>query len=778
MKIRISIVFLLIVLVGAGIFNFLQKSKSNDIKKLSDEMASSIETIYETAINTYKFSAQKEYYYLLNNKEAMRILKDFKKASFEEKKILRGELYRLYAKHYAYLRTLGVRQFHFHTHEGKSLLRFHIPHSNGDPLIDIRYSIRTANTKFKPVYGYEGGKIYPGFRYLFPIISDNQHLGSIEYSVSFEAIEKIIRDTFPSFKYHMHLDKSISYDKVFKWHRDYFEASVFGNGHYIENRALSAISNKIKDDPVITKINKEIKNQDSFSEKFNRKESFGIPLILENKGYIISFLSIKDTTNIHAAYLITYAQNDELIKINDKYKIFYFLFFFTIFTILVLAYIINFQIEKIVKQNKKLEETNVTQVETIIEQKNELETIFNTTTDGIVIIDFNSNFLFFNQAFENMLNLTKDELKNITWLHLVHSDEKNSFSKLIKQIKKVEHFENIEIKMALDEKEILSLNISMALMPDKKRVLISAKDISENKRKEKLINDYLELVDKNIITSATDLEGNIAFVSDAFCKVSGYTKDELIGKSHNIIRDPNTTKKVYENMWGTINVEKVWRGELRNKRKDGTFYWVSLTISPTYNENNEIIGYTAINQDITDRKKIEEISITDALTKIYNRRYFNEIFPRILNGVRRNNDKICFLILDIDYFKQYNDTYGHQKGDEVLIKVASVIKHFARRADDYAFRLGGEEFGIIFKAEDETKSISFANSLLKEIEELKIEHKGSKVSSVVTASLGLMCTCPHNIKDEVELYREADKLLYTAKKEGRNRVCSRFCEQD
>ncbi|RXJ85547.1 GGDEF domain-containing response regulator [Arcobacter cloacae] len=167
---------------------------------------------------------------------------------------------------------------------------------------------------------------------------------------------------------------------------------------------------------------------------------------------------------------------------------------------------------------------------------------------------------------------------------------------------------------------------------------------------------------------------------------------------------------------------------------------------------------------------IEKISITDGLTNVYNRRHFNDIFPKIINSAKRNDELICFLLIDIDHFKQYNDNYGHQMGDEVLIKFADCLKSSLKRADDMCFRLGGEEFGIIYKSEDKQKALEFANILKNSIENLKIEHKYNSSSKYVTASLGLICRHARDIKNIDEIYKQTDDLLYEAKKSGRNIV--------
>ena len=280
---------------------------------------------------------------------------------------------------------------------------------------------------------------------------------------------------------------------------------------------------------------------------------------------------------------------------------------------------------------------------------------------------------------------------------------------------------------------------------------------------------YIKIVDENVLTSSTDLDGNITYASEAFCEISGYTKDELIGQNHRIIRHSDMKESTYKELWETITSGKTWKGEIKNKKKNGDYYWVKASISPVFDNKGKIISYTAVREDITDKKIIEEISITDGLTNIYNRRYFDEIFPKIINEAKRKNELVAFVFMDIDHFKQYNDNYGHQKGDEVLINFAACLKQSLHRSSDYTFRLGGEEFAVVYQMETKEKAVEFANNLRKNIENLKIEHKYSSVSSYITASMGLICKNANEIVID-EIYKQADDLLYQAKRSGRNQV--------
>lgn len=286
----------------------------------------------------------------------------------------------------------------------------------------------------------------------------------------------------------------------------------------------------------------------------------------------------------------------------------------------------------------------------------------------------------------------------------------------------------------------------------------------------KVLEEQLNVVDEYVFLSVTDMNGILLDVSSAYLDLTGYTKEELLGKRHNILRHPNTSSSLYENLWKTILSKKVWSGELTNIRKDGTFFDAKILIKPNLNKKNEIKSFSAYVQDITYQKKIEKMSVTDELTSLYNRREFNKVFKRYISHSQRCEHGFSMIILDIDFFKQYNDTYGHQEGDLALKKVSAKILELTKRESDLGFRLGGEEFGILFTSASEQKAFEFASSLVLSIKNLKIEHKASKIDKYLTVSAGLFhCDRIGNF-EENSIYKACDEALYEAKTKGRNQV--------
>ncbi len=167
--------------------------------------------------------------------------------------------------------------------------------------------------------------------------------------------------------------------------------------------------------------------------------------------------------------------------------------------------------------------------------------------------------------------------------------------------------------------------------------------------------------------------------------------------------------------------------------------------------------------------KLQNLSLTDELTQINNRRSFNEILKREINRARRDKKYITFMMVDIDFFKLYNDSYGHLEGDETLKKVAKSLKNTFQRSQDFVFRLGGEEFGVLLSDSDKDSCKKSALKMCTNIKELKIEHKTSKVNKYITVSAGVFYAIVDDAVDENYLIKKADDALYEAKESGRDR---------
>ena len=209
------------------------------------------------------------------------------------------------------------------------------------------------------------------------------------------------------------------------------------------------------------------------------------------------------------------------------------------------------------------------------------------------------------------------------------------------------------------------------------------------------LKQYQEAVEFSNIVSIADLNGNITYVNDKFCESTLYTKEEVLGKSHNILRGENSAE-TFVGLWDTIKNKKTWQGILKNKRKNGDFYYVNITIKPVLNEKNEIVEYVAIRHEVTElirkSEELEKVLQEDFLTKEGNRfKLFKDIIKL---------EKPSLALLDVNRFAEINDFYGAEVGDEVLKRVAQIIKSMAKK-NYIIYRIYSDEFAVL--ANDEKR---------------------------------------------------------------------------
>jgi len=185
-------------------------------------------------------------------------------------------------------------------------------------------------------------------------------------------------------------------------------------------------------------------------------------------------------------------------------------------------------------------------------------------------------------------------------------------------------------------------------------------------------------------------------------------------------------------------------------------YWSQVIMVGVY----EFLRIEYNKRMLRDKRKIEMLSITDHLTKLYNRRHFSNVISKEFARAIRQKECLSFLMIDADKFKDYNDTYGHLLGDELLVSLAQVFKGIAQRSEDFVFRMGGEEFGVLLPNTDFNGALSIAEKIREEVQN----------STKISVSVGVACVYPKIGENPGELLKLADSNLYKAKEKGRNVV--------
>lgn len=279
----------------------------------------------------------------------------------------------------------------------------------------------------------------------------------------------------------------------------------------------------------------------------------------------------------------------------------------------------------------------------------------------------------------------------------------------------------------------------------------------------------------------TDTKGTIEFVNPAFCRITGYSEPEAIGQNPRILKSGKHPPELYQEMWAAIAGGDIWQGQLINRRKDGSIYWEYVSIAPIKNAEGHITHYVGVKDDITALKctetalleantRLQQLATADGLTQIANRRRFDEYLQQEWKRQVREQLPLALILCDIDFFKKYNDTYGHLAGDECLIQIAQVLQGAAKRPADLAARYGGEEFVIVLPNTDADGAMQVAGSIWAAVLDLKLPHTSSSVSPFVTVSIGVSCTIPMRDASPDTLILAADQALYDVKTSSRNAI--------
>lgn len=418
---------------------------------------------------------------------------------------------------------------------------------------------------------------------------------------------------------------------------------------------------------------------------------------------------------------------------------------------------------------------NINQVE-IVKEENQLkyETVFNVNPDvQFILKDRNHEVIEVNDSFIKSTGVKRQDvigkklgdigvLFGMRNLHEQYHVWKNSTTQ-----------SNIEIRGTLmsGTKFIGLLGIRRIEVGGHDVLINSVRNVSEIKQFQRINTILSDVIMQNpIAVCVTDTNGTITFVNDQFTKLTGYAGEEVVGKTPRILKSGRYDNDFYKKLWDTILGGYEWNSEMLNRHKNGTFYWEINRIVPVKDDDGEIIAFLSMKDDITNMKlneqTLQQKARLDGLTGLYNYGYFIERFQSILNSKWEPDQQNAFMMLDIDDFKQINDTHGHPFADRVLQHLSRNLYDTLRK-NDIIGRLGGEEFGVVITDTDAEKAYLAAERLRKEVEETEFyTDYGKRVS--VTISIGVTL---FNVDSNIdEILRVADEAMYQSKNSGKNYV--------
>ncbi len=421
------------------------------------------------------------------------------------------------------------------------------------------------------------------------------------------------------------------------------------------------------------------------------------------------------------------------------------------------------------------------QNEELLTIQNELEKskkryfdLYDMAPIGYCTLDKNGFIEEANLAFSNFVGIERKKLINQSFSKFVFQKDQDIYYLYRKKNFKSQKQEECELRITKKDKTTfwaLLTAVEETNINKEPIFRLVINDISERK----IIEEKLKLsasVFKNVgeAIMITNLDGTISDVNEAFTKITGYTKEEIIGKSVSILISIEKNKKYFTQMWKTLNSIGSWRGELWNKRKNGEIYAKMLNINTVYDYEEKPTHFVALFSDITAIKEYENslknIAHFDQLTKLPNRVLLADRIENKMIHARRNKQHLAVIFLDLDEFKEINDTYGHHIGDKVLVCLAQKMRESLREGDTLA-RIGGDEFVAVLS---EFTEISDALPIIiRLLESASSKIKIERIEIKLSASLGVTFYPQNQIVNADLLLRQADQAMYKSKLSGKNR---------
>ncbi len=301
--------------------------------------------------------------------------------------------------------------------------------------------------------------------------------------------------------------------------------------------------------------------------------------------------------------------------------------------------------------------------------------------------------------------------------------------------------------------------------------------IIEGKEKERELRKLSAIIEKSInIVLITNVNGNIEYVNPRFEEVTGYSREEVTGKTPAILSSGETTAEEYKEFWDVILSGKTWQGRFKNRNKNGEFYIVSALVSPIMDEKGDISHFLAVQEDLTEKisseERIDYLVSYDNLTGLYNRDRFSNEMNALIQKVEHTGKTGVLLLVDIDGLKIINDTYGHNVGDQLIKQTAGVLKHELEdikagqeeAKEAIVGRLGSDEFAFFLPFTERAAGLDIAEQLRRSVELMEVIGKDVRM----TVSIGVVL-CPDHGNTLKDLLTKGDAALIRIREQGRNR---------
>ncbi|QQE65202.1 sensor domain-containing diguanylate cyclase [Leptolyngbya sp. BL0902] len=432
----------------------------------------------------------------------------------------------------------------------------------------------------------------------------------------------------------------------------------------------------------------------------------------------------------------------------------------------------------------------------------ESQALYRSLTDvlphGLYRLDRQHRLTFTNPAYLSLINCTSEDCLGKTAFDLFPAAQAQRYVEDDEGVMSTGSALNkVEIYVPPGRSETHYLQMCKTPLYDENGTIVGMQgvfwDVTELKQTEAALARQKQFL-QNVIDSipsiivVKDRESRIQMANQASAALHGMTPEAMLGRQ-DVEMNPNVSPQEAEENYRinqhVIDTAEPYQSEQEIADVHGVSRWYQILVNPFRDTNGNINGVVGNCIDITDRKqietalqeaneKLERLATLDGLTHIPNRRRFDQYLEQSWQCLVREQQPLSLILFDVDYFKLYNDHFGHQQGDEGLIAIAEAASRAVKRSADLIARYGGEEFGVILPNTNRIGAENVAKAIQQEVADLQLPHPKSEISDYLTVSIGIASTVPDPDQSMEELIATADAALYQAKRRGRNRYWVRL----
>ncbi|MGM0516907.1 MAG: EAL domain-containing protein [Pseudomonadota bacterium] len=710
---------------------------------------------YGSTLDGTRRITQLAYEELVDTDRLAESLVDGGSESAERRSLARGLLYRELHPVYRELQSLYVRQIQVTLDDGRSFLRMHRPEQYGDPVFDVRPILAEVQRSGRPMSGFETGRLQQGFRYVYPVEREGRVLGTIEFSLSFTAIREEMERVavLEGTHYQFIVRRDRVEPKLFPAFETLYAPARLSADYLVEDPRST-----LRNEPtthtlpgIIKRLDRRLAEEGAVQSGMAERRAFGLFASEAGRTFAVNFLPVTDSEGEQVGYLVAYTPDDT----HQEMFLLTMVFWLGGSVMILLVLLIHDRLRR---------------------SRHEMRTVAEHLGAGLYVLDRQGNVRYANRAAGKILGYTPAELEGRNAHELFHDGEADASDDLVCALHdrplRGELYSSSEGCFRHRDGHLIPVEVVSTPMEVDGRITATVtvfRDITERKRTEERLTQVTTAFgnsEEGMIV--TDPQENILEVNEAFTRITGYKRDQAIGRTPRLLKSGRHDRAFYVDMWRAVETHGIWRGEIWNRRRNGQIYPQFLTLSAIRDDAGHVTNYVGVFSDLSEiretRDELERLAHQDPLTGLANRMVIEDRLEHAIERAKRRGGNVAVLFVGLDRFKTINETMGHPAGDRLLMQVASRLEDCLEK-DDTLARISGDGFGILLEGADAGSAEKIAGRVIQSLIQ-PYQLSGREV--IVGASIG-MALYPEHAPNGIILLRNAETAMYRAKELGGER---------